>query len=93
MDKYVAVNYKEFAHRCMDGEAVVVSLKARTFFSLNQTAALIWQKADGQSTIKDIAQKIHREFDVDYATAEKDCLAFIRELSDKGLLDILAEPA
>jgi hypothetical protein len=92
MDKYVAVNNNEFAHRCMDGEAVVISLKDSHFYSLNETAAFIWRQADGRTTIREVIQNLHREFEVDFKTAEKDGLAIIKKLAEKGMLTLSADP-
>ncbi len=92
LDKYVVVNNQEFAYRFLDGEAVVVSLKDSTFFTLNEIASFIWRYADGKSTVKDIVQRIHREFHVDYPAAEKDCLEFIEELKEKDMLLLSKAP-
>ena len=92
LDKYVAKNNEKTAHRIIDGEAVVVNLTDSTFHTLNPVATFIWQQADGQTSVKEIAQKVCQEFEADRDTAEKDCLEFIRKLVDKDMLILSPHP-
>jgi hypothetical protein len=92
LDKYVTKNNEKTAHRIIDGEAVVVNLKDSTFHVLNPAATFTWQQADGKTRVKEIAQKMCREFEVDRDTAEKDCLEFISELVNKGMLILSPHP-
>lgn len=86
LNKYVAKNNEKTAHRIIDGEAVVVNLTDSTFHALNPVATFIWQQADGKTRVKEIAQKMCQEFEIDRDTAEKDCLEFISELVNKDML-------
>ena len=92
LDKYVAKNNEKTAHRIIDGEAVVVNLTDSTFHTLNPVATFIWQQADGQTSVKEIAQEVCQEFEADRDTAEKDCLEFISELVNKGMLILSLHP-
>lgn len=92
LDKYVAKNNEKTAHRIIDGEAVVVNLTDSTFHTLNPVATFIWKQADGQTSVKEIAQKVCQEFEADRDTAEKDCLEFIRKLVDKDMLILSLHP-
>ena len=92
LDKYVAKNNEKTAHRIIDGEAVVVNLTDSTFHTLNPVATFIWQQADGQTSVKEIAQKVCQEFEADRDTAEKDSLEFISELVNKGMLILSLHP-
>jgi hypothetical protein len=86
MNKYVTKNNEKTAHRIIDGEAVVVNLKDSTFHTLNPVATFIWQQADGKTSVKEIAQKMCLEFEIDRDTAEKDCLECISGLVNKDML-------
>jgi hypothetical protein len=92
LDKYVAKNNEKIAHRIIDGEAVVVNLTDSTFHTLNPVATFIWQQADGQTRVKEIAQKVCQEFEVDWDTAEKDCLELISGLVNKDMLILSPHP-
>ena len=92
LNKYVTKNNEKTAHRIIDGEAVVVNLADNTFHALNPVATFIWQQANGKTSVKEIAQKMRREFEVEWDTAEKDCLEFISELVNKGMLILSPHP-
>ena len=92
LDQYVVKNNEKTAYRIIDGEAVVVNLKDSTFHTLNPVATLIWEKADGQLKAKQIIEKICQEFEVDWDTAERDCLEFLGKLASKGMIVLSQNP-
>ncbi len=92
LDKYVVRNDEKTAYRIVNGEAVVVNLKESTFHTLNPVATFIWEQADGQTKAKQMIEKICQEFEVDWDTAEKDCLEFLGELISKGLVVLSQNP-
>ena len=92
LDQYVVKNNEKTAYRTIDGEAVVVNLKGSTFHTLNPVATFIWEQADGQTKIEQMIEKICQEFEVDWDTAEKDCLEFLGGLISKGLVVLSQNP-
>jgi hypothetical protein len=92
LDKYVIKNDEKTAYRIISGEAVVVNLKESTFHTLNPVATFIWEKADGRIKARQMIEKICQEFEVDWNTAEKDCLDFLGELIGKGLVVLSQNP-
>jgi hypothetical protein len=92
LDEYVNKNNEKTAYRTIDGEAVVVNLKDSTFHTLNPAATFIWEQADGRIKAKEMIEKICQEFEVDWDTAEKDCLEFLGELVRKGLVVLSRNP-
>ena len=92
LDKYVVKNNEKTAYRIIDGEAVVVNLKDSTFHTLNAVATFIWEQADGRIKAEQIIEKICQEFEVDWDTAEKDCLEFLGELIGKDLVFLSQNP-
>jgi hypothetical protein len=92
LDEYVNKNNEKTAYRTIDGEAVVVNLKDSTFHTLNPVATFIWEQADGRIKAKEMIEKICQEFEVDWGTAEKDCLEFLGELVRKGLVVLSRNP-
>jgi hypothetical protein len=92
LDEYVNKNNEKTAYRTIDGEAVVVNLKDSTFHTLNPVATFIWEQADGRIKAKEMIEKICQEFEVDWGTAEKDCLEFLGELVREGLVVLSRNP-
>ena len=92
LDDYINKNNEKTAYRTIDGEAVVVNLKDSTFHTLNPVATFIWEQADGRIKTRQIIEKICEEFEVDWVTAEKDCLEFLGQLIDKGLVVLSQNP-
>jgi hypothetical protein len=92
LDKYVVKNDDKTAYRIINGEAVVVDLKENTFHTLNPVATFIWEQADGRIKAGQMIERICQEFEVDWETAEKDCLEFLGELVRKGLVALSQNP-
>jgi len=92
LDKYVVRNNEKTAYRVIDGEAVVVNLKDSTFHTLNPVATFIWEQADGRIKAGQMIEKICDEFEVDWDTAEEDCLEFLGALISKGLVVLSRNP-
>ncbi len=84
---------KEIAARVLDGEMMIMSARDSTLFSLNELGTIIWQAADGGTSLEEIvAQKICPEYDVEPAEALKDAEAFGRELAEHGILIVSDRP-
>lgn len=80
------------AYRVIDGEAVVISLDSSMLYSLNSVGTLIWGMSDSRTSIERIVDKICEEFEVERELAQKDCLEFIQDFADKGLLVMEEKP-
>src|SRR5579864_6202614 len=89
---YVARNPK-VAARSLDGEMMIMSGRDSTLFTLNRTATLLWQAADGSTPLDQIVERtICREFEVEPAEAIPDAETLARELAGHGILDISDQP-
>jgi len=53
-----------------------------SLYRLTETGAFIWEMIDGKLSVGDITSKVVQEFDVDHDTAEKDTIAFFREIQE-----------
>ncbi len=80
------------AWRVYDGEVVIVSPEDSTLHSLNPVGTVIWEAADGRTTLEAIVSRVCDAFEVDPATAARDAAAFVESLSRRGLLTILEAP-
>jgi hypothetical protein len=89
---YIARSH-EIAARELDGEMMIMSARDSTLFNLNELGTVIWQAADGVTSLEEIvAQKVCPEFDVESAEALQDAEAFVRELAEHGILLISDQP-
>ena len=89
---YVARNPR-VAARSLDGEMMIMSGRDSTLFTLNKTATVLWQAADGATPLdKIVEQNICAEFEVEPGEALKDAEALARDLASHGILQISEEP-
>lgn len=89
---YVARNPR-VAARGLGGEMMIMSGRDSTLFTLNKTATILWQSADGETPLDEIVtQKICSEFDVDAKEAIHDAEALARELANHEILQVSEAP-
>ena len=89
---YLARNPR-VAARSLDGEMMIMSGRDSTLFTLNKTASILWQAADGSTPLEEIVEhKICTEFEVEPGEALKDAEALARDLANHGILQISEEP-
>ena len=72
--------------RVVDGEAVLVHLGQNKIRVLNPVGARLWELADGQLAVSEIAQRIVAEYQVELGRAQADALAFYDDLVERGVL-------
>lgn len=81
------------AARSLDGEMMIMSGSNSTLFTLNKTATILWQAADGSTPLDQIVQqKICSEFEVERDEALRDAETLARDLAKHGILQISEEP-
>ena len=89
---YVARNPR-VAARSLDGEMMIMSGRDSTLFTLNKTATILWQAADGATPLEQIVQqKICAEFEIEPGEALRDAETLARDLASHGILEISEEP-
>ena len=74
------------AWRRVDAEAVLLNLDSSDYFSLNEAAALIWERLGKGDSLERIEAAVCAEYEVPPAAALKDIKALVKELTGKGLL-------
>ena len=84
-DRYLIQN-PQVAWRVYDGEAVIISPDDSTLNTLNAVGTLIWEGADGKTSVSAIVNQICEKFDVEAEQAEQDSAVFIEKLCQRGLL-------
>jgi hypothetical protein len=89
---YVARNPR-VAARSLDGEMMIMSGRDSTLFTLNRTATILWQSADGATPLETIVeQRICTQYEVEPAEALQDAETLARELAKHQILQISDEP-
>jgi hypothetical protein len=90
--RYVARS-SEIAARRLGNEMMIMSGRDSTLFSLNEVATVIWEAADGVTTLDDIVEhRICQEFDVELAEALRDAEALAEALAERGIFLLSDEP-
>jgi hypothetical protein len=74
------------ASRLVDGEAVIILPEEGVVRMLNQVGSRIWDLADGTRPVRDIAETIYGEFDVEREQARKEVVEFVQEMVEGELL-------
>ncbi len=77
------------ASTLVDGVALAITAVDSTLHTFeNEVATEIWGLVDGQRTVGQIVDRIVAEFEVERAQAERDDLAFMHLLDERGLLEL-----
>jgi len=81
------------AARKLGDEMLIMSGQGSTLFTLNPTATLLWQAADGSTPLEEIVeQRICSEFDVKPEEAIRDAEVLAEDLAKHGILLISEAP-
>jgi len=93
MSKLYMARNPRAAARSLDGEMMIMSGRDSTLFTLNKTATILWQSADGATSLDEIVEKkICTEFEVGPSEALADAEALARELANHEILQISEAP-
>jgi hypothetical protein len=71
-----------------NGEMVLLHLGTRQYYSLNQTASIVWQLMEGRSTLATIGLTLHNRFDIAAGAAQESVFELIEQLSVDNLVTI-----
>ena len=93
MNKLFVARNPRVAARSLDGEMMLMSARDSTLFTLNKTATIIWQSADGNTPLDEIVHtRICAEFEVEPTEALHDAETLARELASHDILQLSEEP-
>jgi hypothetical protein len=91
-EEYIARS-RQVAYRVLGEETIVMSATDSRLFNLSEVATVIWQAADGRTSLSEIVnRRVCAEFDVLPEVAYPDALAFAEELARHGILHISGQP-
>src|ERR1700678_4124804 len=81
------------AARKLGEEMLVMSGQGSTLFTLNPTATILWQAADGATTLDEIVERrICSQFEVQPEQALRDAETLAGDLAKHGILVIAEQP-
>ncbi len=81
------------AARKLGEEMMIMSGHGSTLFTLNPTATILWQAADGATTLDEIVERrICPEFEVQPEEAIRDAEALAEDLAKHGILLLSEQP-
>jgi hypothetical protein len=93
MSKLYIARSPKLAARSLDGEMMIMSGHDSTLYTLNKTATIIWQAADGTTSLDEIVERrILPEFEIEAGEALQDAETLARELASHGILQVSEEP-
>lgn len=78
------------AARAIDAQVFAVSPIDWELHRFNEVASRIWELAEQQCTVAEVIETVVEEYNADPLVAEKDCLEFISQLKEKGLVELTA---
>jgi Coenzyme PQQ synthesis protein D (PqqD) len=81
------------AARVLGDETMVMSAINSTLFTLDEVATVIWEAADGATTLEEIVKKkVCVQYDVPLEVALKDAEVLVEQLAGHGLLLLSDRP-
>ena len=72
----------------LDAETVVLHYNNGLYFGLNEVGTLIWNQVQQPRKVQEIRDAIVREYEVSGEQCERDLFALLRQLSEKGLVEV-----
>jgi hypothetical protein len=92
-NKLYVARSPRIAARMLGEEMLVMSGQGSTLFTLNATATILWQAADGATSLKEIVERrICSEFEVAPGDALRDAEELAENLARHGILLISDQP-
>ena len=83
---------KDIVARDIEGELIIVPLISGIgdfedeFFTLNKTGRAIWDRLDGQKSLKDVVEELSAEFEALVGEIERDVVGLVEELLKRKMV-------
>jgi hypothetical protein len=90
MDEAIAIRL--FDVRVSGSGAATVLVKGTEAFQLSTVGSYIWTMCDGEHTVGEIADGVHRMFAVDHQVAVTDTHEFVHQLGEAKLVELIPAP-
>ena len=94
----VMVRSRSVVARIVAGETLIVPIRGRvgdlaSIYRFNGTGTLIWKLLESPMTVRQLAEAIASEYDVEADHAERDVADFVSEMKTVGLVEASATMA
>ena len=87
------VAVKEQLSSELAGEAVILDVKSGVYYGLNEVGASIWNLIQEPKTVNEIRDAILKEYFVEPEQCDRDLKELLKQLADKGLIEVRNETA
>ena len=92
------VRSRSVVARVIAGETLIVPIRGKvgdlaSIYSFNGTGTLIWKLLEAPKTVRQLAEAIASEYDVEADHAERDVADFVSEMKIVGLVEVSAAMA
>lgn len=83
---------EDVVSREIEGEILIVPIVSGIgdmedeLFNLNETGKAIWQRLDGQKSLKEVVEGLSEEFEATEVEIEQDVKGFVEELLKRGMI-------
>ncbi|ARA91875.1 MAG: PqqD family protein [Bacteroidetes bacterium] len=75
-----------------ESESVLLHMKTKQYYSLNETGTFIWDAFQQGATVEDIAERLTEVYDIERDDALEYVAGFFEELSSEGLVQRVDGP-
>ena len=75
----------------LDGEAVLLNMESKMYFSLNATGVSIWKWLDEGLTLGQIADRLYRDYEVTAEQAQQCVIDLVTQLNDEQLVGLVRD--
>jgi hypothetical protein len=72
----------------LEGEAVILALDEGVYYGLDPVGSHVWAMLERERTVEELRDAVVAAFEVEPATAEADLLDLLRELAERGLVEL-----
>jgi PqqD family protein of HPr-rel-A system len=79
---------QDVVQETLDGEAVLFDRRTGDMHRLNKTALAVWNRCDGYTTMRRIADQLAEQFEVEFDVALDDVEQLVTLLAEAGLLNV-----
>ncbi|WP_234567780.1 PqqD family protein [Rhodohalobacter sp. 614A] len=70
-------------------ELVMFDVNAGQYYGLNNVATAVWNNLETEKTVDELCQSLTQEFDISLDECREEMLAFLPELEEKGLIEVV----
>lgn len=84
MSRYVVSG--DAACAAVEDGAVVLNMRTKRYYSLNETGAAIWRLLEDEVPVPDIVTHLVQHYDVDHVAADRAVAGLLQDLTSEALV-------